>query len=95
VRLRYLFWGSASYSVYFIKVIRITVPRNKSSKYLFYIFFAATCFGSCWPSSGGIHNYTQYLRLESLQNFNVGGGSSSPQLYTIGPDGFEYGFIEQ
>jgi hypothetical protein len=32
--------------------------------------------------------------LESFQNFNVGGGSSAPELYTIGPDGFEYGFIE-
>jgi hypothetical protein len=32
--------------------------------------------------------------LESFQNFNVGGGSSVPELYTIGPDGFEYGFIE-
>jgi hypothetical protein len=32
--------------------------------------------------------------LESFQNFNVGGGSSAPQLYTVGPDGFEYGFIE-
>jgi hypothetical protein len=29
--------------------------------------------------------------LESFQNFNVGGGSSAPELYTIGPDGFEYG----
>jgi hypothetical protein len=26
--------------------------------------------------------------------FNVGGGSSAPELYTVGPDGFEYGFIE-
>jgi hypothetical protein len=32
--------------------------------------------------------------LESFQNFNVGGGSSAPDLYTIGPDGFEYGFIK-
>jgi hypothetical protein len=32
--------------------------------------------------------------LESFQNFNVGGGSSAPELYTVGPDGFEYGFIE-
>jgi hypothetical protein len=21
------------------------------------LYFAATCFGPCWPSSGGIHNY--------------------------------------
>jgi hypothetical protein len=33
-------------------------------------------------------------RLESFQNFNVGGGSSAPELYTIGPDRFEYGFID-
>jgi hypothetical protein len=32
--------------------------------------------------------------LESFQNFNVGGGSRAPELYAIGPDGFEYGFIE-
>jgi hypothetical protein len=42
----------------------------------------------------GRHNDAQDLRLESFQNFNVGGGSSVPDLYTIGPDGFEYGFIE-
>jgi hypothetical protein len=41
----------------------------------------------------GVHNHEQDLRLESFQNLNVGGGSSAPQLYTIGPDGFEYGFI--
>jgi hypothetical protein len=43
---------------------------------------------------GGAHNHAQDLRLESFQNFNVGGGSSAPELYTIGPDGFEYCFIE-
>jgi hypothetical protein len=32
--------------------------------------------------------------LESFQNFNVGDGSSAPELYTIGPDGFECGFID-
>jgi hypothetical protein len=42
----------------------------------------------------GVHNDAQDHRLESFQNFNVWGGSSSPQLYTVGPDGFEYGFIE-
>jgi hypothetical protein len=40
----------------------------------------------------GVHNDAQDLRLESFQNFNVGGGNSAPELYTIGPDGFEYGF---
>jgi hypothetical protein len=27
--------------------------------------------------------------LESFQDFNVGGGISAPELYTIGPDEFE------
>jgi hypothetical protein len=34
----------------------------------------------------------QDLRLECFQNFNVGGGSSASELYTIGRDGFEYDF---
>jgi hypothetical protein len=42
----------------------------------------------------GVHNDAQDLRLESFRNFNVGGGSSAPELCTLGPDGFEYGFIE-
>jgi hypothetical protein len=33
----------------------------------------------------GVHNDAQDLRLESFQNLNVGGGSSAPELYTIGP----------
>jgi hypothetical protein len=41
-----------------------------------------------------VHNDAQDLRLESFQNFNVGGGSSAPVLYTVGLDWFEYGFIE-
>jgi hypothetical protein len=36
----------------------------------------------------GVHNDAQNLRLESFQNFNVGGGGSAPELYTVGPDGF-------
>jgi hypothetical protein len=42
----------------------------------------------------GVHNDAPDLRSESFQNFNVGGGSSAPEFYTVGPDGFEYGFIE-
>jgi hypothetical protein len=42
----------------------------------------------------GVHNDAQDLRLESFHNFDVGGGSSAPELYTVGSDGFEYGFIE-
>jgi hypothetical protein len=46
---RYVFWGSASCCTYFIKIISRTVPRNNSSRRLFYILyiFAATCFGPC------------------------------------------------
>jgi hypothetical protein len=42
----------------------------------------------------GGHNHAQDLRLESFQNFNVGGGSSAPELYIMDTDGFEYGYIE-
>jgi hypothetical protein len=42
----------------------------------------------------GVHNHAQDLRLESFQSFNVEGGSSAPEMNTVGPDGFEYGFIE-
>jgi hypothetical protein len=42
----------------------------------------------------GVHNHAQDLTLESFQNFNVGVGSSAPELYTVGTDGFEYGFVE-
>jgi hypothetical protein len=35
--------------------------KNRPSQQLFkvfiYIYFAATCFGPHWPSSGRIHNY--------------------------------------
>jgi hypothetical protein len=44
---------------------------------------------------GGVHNHAQDFRLESSQDFQVGGGSSAPELYTIGPDGFENCFIEE
>jgi hypothetical protein len=40
------------------------------------------------------HNNARDLISESFQNFNVGGGSSALELYTIGSDGFEYGSIE-
>jgi hypothetical protein len=67
---------------------------------------AADFFFDCWavqvPSDGGIrdipggvHHHAQGLRLESFQDFNAGGGSSAPELYTVGPDGFENCFIEE
>jgi hypothetical protein len=43
---------------------------------------------------GSVHYHTQGLGLESFHDFDVGGGSSAPELYTIGPDGFENCFIE-
>jgi hypothetical protein len=43
---------------------------------------------------GSVHYHVQGLGLEYFQDFNVGGGSSAPELYTIGPDGFENCFIE-
>jgi hypothetical protein len=56
-------------------------------------------FFDCWAAEvpsvewirdvpGGVHNHAQDLRLEYFQDFNVGGGSSAPELYTIGLDGF-------
>jgi hypothetical protein len=67
---------------------------------------AADFFCDCWavkiPSDervgvvpGSVHYHEQGLRLESFQDFKVGGGSSAPELYTIGPDGFENCFIEE
>jgi hypothetical protein len=42
-----------------------------------------------------VHYHAQGFRLESFQDFYVGGGSSASELYTIGPDGFENCFIEE
>jgi hypothetical protein len=44
---------------------------------------------------GSVHYHAQGLGLESFQDFDVGGGSSAPELYTICPDGFENCFIEE
>jgi hypothetical protein len=37
--------------------------KNHPSQQLkvFTVYFAATCFGPCWPSSSGIHNYFRKL----------------------------------
>jgi hypothetical protein len=43
---------------------------------------------------GSVHYHAQSFGLESFQDFYVGGGSSAPDLYTIGPDGFENCIIE-
>jgi hypothetical protein len=44
---------------------------------------------------GSVHYNAQGLGLESFQDFDVGGGSSAPDLYTVSPDGFENCFIEE
>jgi hypothetical protein len=67
---------------------------------------AVDFFCDCWavkiPSDervGDVPRSVQYhvqgLGLESFQDFDVGGGSSTPEFYTIGPDGFENCFIEE
>jgi hypothetical protein len=65
---------------------------------------AADFFCDCWAVkipwdkrvgdvTGSVHYHAQGLGLQSFQDFDVGGGSSAPELYTIGPDGFENCFI--
>jgi hypothetical protein len=38
---------------------------------------------------GSVHYHAQGLGLEFFQDFDVGGGSSAPELYTLGPEGIE------
>jgi hypothetical protein len=40
-----------------------------------------------------VHYHVQGLKLETLQNIYVGSGSRTPELYSVGPDWFEYCFI--
>jgi hypothetical protein len=42
-----------------------------------------------------VHYHAQGFRLESFYDFDVGGGSRAPELYAVGPDGFENCFIEE
>jgi hypothetical protein len=44
---------------------------------------------------GGVCYHAQGLRLESFEDFNVGGGGRAPELYAVGPDRLEYCFIEE
>jgi hypothetical protein len=39
------------------------------------------------------HYHEQGLRLETFQNLYVGCGSCTPELYSIGPNWFEYCFV--
>jgi hypothetical protein len=40
-----------------------------------------------------VHYHAQSLQLETFQNFYVGSGSRTPELYPVSPNWFEYGFI--
>jgi hypothetical protein len=42
-----------------------------------------------------VRYYEQVLRLETFQNFYVGSGSRTPELYSVGQDWFEYCFIHK
>jgi hypothetical protein len=48
-----------------------------------YIFSAATCFGLCWPSSSGIHNYCwkrsgrKYIRINICKKLLTRDGTSN------------------
>jgi hypothetical protein len=61
-------------------------------------------FFNCWylevPSDNHVrhvprcvHYHAQGLQLEMFQNFYVGCGSHTPELYSVGPDWFEYCFV--
>jgi hypothetical protein len=65
---------------------------------------AADFFFNCWyleiPTDNHIRQiqrcvqyHSQVSRLETFQNFYVGSGSRTPELYSISPDWFEYCFI--
>jgi hypothetical protein len=42
-----------------------------------------------------VHYHAQGLRLETFQNFYVGNGSCTPELYSVSPNWLEYGFIDE
>jgi hypothetical protein len=65
---------------------------------------AVDFFFNCWcleiPSDNRIrhaprcvHYHAQGFQLETFQNFYVGSGSLTLELYSVGPDWFEYCFI--
>jgi hypothetical protein len=73
----------------------ITIVRAVTADF-FFDFRAAEVPSDKWIRDvpWDVHNNAQDLRLESFQNFNVGGWSSAPEFYIIDTDGFEYGFVE-
>jgi hypothetical protein len=42
-----------------------------------------------------IHYHAQSLRLEAFEYFYVGRGCYSPELYSVGPDWFQYDFVDE
>jgi hypothetical protein len=62
--------GSFFFILGFCSLLRVLYQgyqKNRPSQQLFkvfilyFIYFAAICFGPCWPSSDGIHNYSRKL----------------------------------
>jgi hypothetical protein len=74
----------------------ITVVRAVTADFVFDCWAVEVPSDECVRDiPGSVHYHAQDLRLESFQDFDVGGRSSAPELYTIGPDGFENCFIEE
>jgi hypothetical protein len=57
----------------------------------------AMCGRITWkvPSSKLCHYNVNSLQLEAFKYFYVGHGCGSPELYSLGPDWFEYSFVDE
>jgi hypothetical protein len=42
-----------------------------------------------------VRYHAQILRLEAFEYFYVRRGCGSPELYSVGPDWFEYSFVDE
>jgi hypothetical protein len=42
-----------------------------------------------------VRYHAQSLRLEAFEYFYVGSGCGSRELYSIGPDSFQYSFVDE
>jgi hypothetical protein len=42
-----------------------------------------------------VRYHERSLRLEAFEYFYVGRGCSSPELYSVGPDWFQYSFVDE
>jgi hypothetical protein len=64
-----------------------TIVWAEAANFVFYCWAVKIPSDECVRDiPGGIHYHAQGLRVEYFQDFNVRGGSSAPELYTIGPD---------